>query len=342
MKQELLTVSTSPHIMGRMSLNSMHAEWLVAMLPAILTGMYYFGVPALTTVLLSVASCVATELIADRISGKPSQISDLHAVVLGVILGLLLPPVAPSSEMTCPWWLPIVGGMLTIALGKTIFGGLGGYPMHPVIIAWAALALSWPEHMNAFLEPGGWSTTADEWAVAATPLMGLKDDVGNFEVVEVASLWLGAYPGAVGITGTWSLLIGGAYLVIRRIIPWQIPLGVLAGAAIMGLVAAYTDPRILELGYEEFAQNWNIVLFHLGAGGLMISAFFLAPEPVTSPVTPWGMFLFGLGVGFMAIIVRTWGGLVDGAFYGVLLMNAVTPLFDRIRPKVLGKVMSGA
>ncbi|MBU1155467.1 MAG: RnfABCDGE type electron transport complex subunit D, partial [Proteobacteria bacterium] len=134
----------------------------------------------------------------------------------------------------------------------------------------------------------------------------------------------------------------GVYLIIRRIIPWQIPIGALLGAIVMALIATYTDPRILELGYEEFAANMNVVWFHLGAGGLMIAAFFLGPEPVSSPVTPWGTFLFGVGIGLMTIIVRTWGGLVDGAFYGVLLMNAANPLLDRIRPRVIGKVVSGA
>ena len=171
--------------------------------------------------------------------------------------------------------------------------------------------------------------------------MQLKGDVSTLEVIPLGELWWGTYPNAIGAGGTWALLLGGLYLTVRRLIPWQIPVGVIAGGIIMALVAGYTDPHIGWLDYTGFGPRWFIAMFHLGAGGLMISAFFLAPEPVSSPVTPWGMLLYGLGIGFMAVIVRTWGGLVDGVFYGVLLMNAVTPLFDRIRPKVLGKVVPG-
>lgn len=327
MSTPLLTVSTSPHWLGRTTVRSMHIEWLIALAPALVMGIYLYGTRALLVVALSVAAALAAEIGCQKLTKQPVQISDLHTLLIGLLLGLIMPA-------GCPLWLPVVGGGLAIILGKVIFGGLGGYPMNPVVIAWAALALSWPEHMQAFFMPG-----TDE--VSETALMLLKTDASTLEVVELNELWLGGFPSAIGTGSAWALLVGGLYLVVRRLIPWQIPLGVLLGAVLLGLLAAYTDPNLTELGYESFGQHFAIALFHLGAGGLMISAFFLGPEPVSSPVTPWGMILFGVGIGFMAIIVRTWGGLVDGAFYGVLLMNAVTPLFDRIRPKVLGKVVPG-
>ena len=326
MNSRLLTVSTSPHLLGRATIRSRHLETMLALLPAVGFGVYYFGGPGLMVILLSTAAAVAAEYLAQRLTKQEVTAGDLHAVLIGLLMGLVLPAGAP-------WWLPVVGGAFAVVVGKLFFGGLGGYPMNPVLVAWVALALSWPEQMNAFYQP-----LSSEWYVSETPLMMLKDDPSTLEVITRSQLWWGLVPGAVGATATWPLVIGGLYLVIRRIVPWQIPLGVLLGAAGMALLAAYTDPTLGELGYESFAQQWSIVTFHLGAGGLMIAAFFLAPEPVTSPVTPWGMFLFGLGVGFMTVIVRTWGAPVDGAFYGVLIMNAATPLLDRIRPKVLGKM----
>lgn len=333
MKPDKLIVSTSPHLLGSGSVRSMHIEIIIALLPALAVGVYYYAMPAVITVALAVVAALASEVIIAKMAGLPNRADDLHAVLMGLLLGLLLPP-------GCPWWIPVIGGVLAVALGKLIYGGLGNYPFHPVLVAWAALSLSWPEHMAAFHEPLGWG--AEEWEVWTTPLMELKDDAGTYMAYMIGNLWWGETTAAIGAGGAWALLLGGLYLVVRRIVPWQIPVGVLAGAAVLTLLAAYTDEKITQLGLETLGENMDIVWFHLGTGGLMIAAFFLAPEPVSSPMTPWGMFLFGLGVGLMAIIVRMWGGLVDGAFYGVLLMNAATPLFDRIRPKVLGKVVSGA
>jgi H+/Na+-translocating ferredoxin:NAD+ oxidoreductase subunit D len=335
MNKNLLTVSTSPHILGCTTVRSMHAEIMIALAPAFLVGLYYFGMPALSTVVLAVVAALATDYLVGLLIKKPANLGDLHTLLLGILMGLILAPGAP-------WWLCLVGGALTVLLGKLIFGGLGNYPMNPVLVAWAAMAISWPEAMNFFLDPVALGS-GGEWAQAETPLMQLKGDPGTLAgVFEMSELWLGMAPAAVGAGGTWALLLGGLYLIIRRLIPWQIPLGVLAGAVGMALLATYTEPSILELEFETFAEHLEVAWFHLATGGIMIAAFFLAPEPVSSPVTPWGMLLFGVGVGFMAIIVRTWGGFTDGVFYGVLLMNAATPLFDRIRPKVLGKVVSGA
>ena len=342
MNKQLLTVSTSPHIMGKMSVRSMHIEFMIALLPAVVTGVYYFGAPAITTLLLAIASAVVTEAVLAKLTKQPVKVGDLHAVLMGLLMGLILPPVAFGVEDACPWWIPVVGSALAIGLGKTIFGGLGNYPMNPVIIAWAALALSWPEHTMAILDPMPFGTEDPEWIVSTTPLMELKDDIGAIMSYEIADLWKGMYPSAVGVGGTWALLAGGIYLIIRRIISWQIPVGVILGAIALALLATYTDERIVEMEFETFTEHWAVAEFMLATGGLMIAAFFLAPEPVSSPVTPWGMFLYGIGIGAMAVIVRFWGAPVDGVFYGVLIMSAATPLFDRIRPAVLGKVVHSA
>ncbi|MCB2185817.1 MAG: RnfABCDGE type electron transport complex subunit D [Deltaproteobacteria bacterium] len=333
MNGQLLTVSTSPHLLGSRSIRSMNLEYMIALLPALLTGLYYFGSPALMLVLISTGSAVVVEYVITLILKKKPEVDNLHAALMGFMLGLILPAGAP-------WWIPVIGAGLAIVLGKLCFGGMGAYPMNPVLIAWAALSLSWPEHMSAFVDATGWGS--EEWVLTGSPLVQLKDDIGALQLFEMGNLWKGAVPAAIGAGGTWALLLGGLYLVFRRIVAWQIPLGVILGAVIMSLLAAYTDPRVAELGLEGFSQNFDVVLFQLATGGLMIVAFFLAPEPVTSPMTGWGTFLFGLGIGCIAIIVRMWGKPVDGAYYGVLLMNAATPLLDRIKPRVIGKVVSGA
>ncbi|RJX33886.1 MAG: RnfABCDGE type electron transport complex subunit D [Desulfarculus sp.] len=335
MNENLLVVSTSPHLLGRITLRSMHLEIMLALTPAFLVGLYYFGFPALSTVVLAVAGALGSDYLVSYLTKKPAHPEDLHTALIGFLMGLILAPGAP-------WWLCLLGGALAVVLGKLLFGGLGSYPLNPVLVAWAAMALSWPAGMNRFLEPLALGTAGD-WTQAQIPLMQLKSDISTLSgVYEMKNLWLGVVPAAVGAGSSVALMAGGLYLIIRRLIPWQIPLGALLGAAGMALLASYTDPRIGELGLEGLAARLDVIWFHLATGGLMIAAFFLAPEPVTSPVTPWGTFLFGLGVGIMTIIVRTWGSWVDGAFYGVLLMNLATPLLDRIRPRVLGKVVTGA
>ncbi|MEW5914108.1 MAG: RnfABCDGE type electron transport complex subunit D [Thermodesulfobacteriota bacterium] len=335
MNENLLVVSTSPHLLGRLTLRSMHLEIMLAMTPAFLVGLYYFGLPALSTVVLAVAGALASDYLIGLLTKKPARLEDLHTALMGFMMGMILAPGAP-------WWLCLLSGALAVTLGKLIFGGLGSYPLNPVLVAWAAMSLSWSAGMNHFLEPLALGA-AGKWTQAQTPLMQLKGDIATLAgVYEMKNLWLGAVPAAVGAGSSVALLAGGIYLIIRRLIPWQIPLGVLLGAVGMVLLATYTDRRVVEMGLDSFGARLDVAWFHLATGGLMISAFFLGPEPVTSPVTPWGTFLFGLGIGIMTIIVRSWGSWVDGAYYGVMLMNLATPLLDRIRPRVLGKVVTGA
>ncbi|KIX14880.1 RnfABCDGE type electron transport complex subunit D [Dethiosulfatarculus sandiegensis] len=326
MNNQLLTVSSSPHVLGGASVRSFNLEFLIALAPALLVGFYYFGAPAVMVVCLAAASCVATEALCNVIAKKTQNLGDLHALLTGVVLGMLLPA-------GVPFWLPIVGGFVAIVLGKMLFGGLGAYPMNPALIAWAALALSWPEHMKAFYTP----LAEGDPEISMTLLMEFKDDVAVLEMYGMGEIWKGLLPGAIGTTCTWALLAGGVYLVVRKIIRWHIPVAVLVGTLLMSLLASYTDPRIIELGWEGFGAHLNLAWFHMGAGGLMMAAVFLATEPVSSPVTPKGMLWYGLLIGVMTVIVRHWGSAGSGAYYGVLVMSAATPLFDRLRPKVLGK-----
>ena len=327
MKTPLLTVSASPHLLGKATVRNMNVETIIALVPALVAGFYYFGTPGILTVAVAVASTVVFEFLCVKIFGQKNRLDDFHAVLMGLLLGMVLPAGAPL-------WIPVMGGLLTIGLAKMIFGGVGGYPMHPVLIAWAALQLSWPEQMKAFYVP---LSETGVYEVGKSALAQFTADVAYLKKVDVMALWCGYLPGAVGATSAWALMIGGIYLVIRRIVNWRIPLAILVGTLVMSLIAAWTDPTLGALKFSGFGDTLRLAWFHMGAGGLMICAFFLAAEPLTSPVTCGGRIAFGLGIGIMAVIVRTWGAAGDGAYYAVLLMSAATPLFDRIRPRVIGK-----
>lgn len=323
MSAPLLTVSASPHFMGRATVRGMHVDTLIALLPALLAGFYYFGAPAVITVALAAAAAVIAEFACVKLTKMPNRVSDLHALVMGVMMGMILPP-------GCPMWLPVVGSFLAIALAKMIFGGIGGYPINPVIIAWAALSLSWPDHMQAFFAPFGAET-------AQTMLMKTKADLAFMAKADLGAMWLGKVPGSIGVTSGLALLAGGIYLIIRRVISWRIPVAVIVGVILMTLIASYADPAFAKLKLAGFSAHLRLADFQLAAGGMMMAAFFLATEPVSSPVTPCGMLVYGLAVGALAVIIRLWGAYSEGVYYAVLAISAATPLFDRMRKPVFGK-----
>ena len=321
---QILTVSASPHILGKRTVTSLYLDWIIALAPATFTALYYFRTAAAINIVLAIAATVGFELLICKVFKLPSRINDLHAVLMGLLLGLLLPAGAP-------FWLPIMGGLIISGLAKAIFGGLGGYPMNPVLIAWACLAISWPDHMNNFFGAAG---TEAAMKTAQTPLMLVSADLKAYGATDLWALWCGYVPGAVGTTSTWAILIGGLYLLVRRVISWHIPVTVILGAMVMALLASVADSKLAETGISGCTLAW----FHLGAGGLMMAAFFLAPEHVSSPMTNGGMLVYGAGIGVLAVIIRHWGANVEGVYYAVLFMSCCTPLLDRIRPKVLGKV----
>ncbi len=328
MNASLLTVSPSPHLLGSMTMRSMHVEIMLAMAPAALAGLYFFGVPALINLVAATLAAVVFEYLCVKLFKLPDRQGDLHAVVLGLTLGLILPPGGPI-------YLPIMGGLLAVGLAKMIFGGIGAYPMNPVLIAWAGLTISWPEQMKAFFLP---CPGDGKWEIAETFLMKLRNDPEVITSTDLSALWAGLTPGEIGTTCTWAIIAGGIYLIVRGIINWRVPLGVFVGTLVMSQIAQDTDPSLIEMDLAGSLEGLRITWLHLGDGGLMFAAFFLATEPVSSPVTPKGTLLYGLGIGFLAVIIRTWGAAPgDGVYYAVLLMSTATPMFDRLRPAVLGK-----
>ena len=308
-----LIVSMSPHVRGTLSIERMMQTMLIALIPAAVMALYLFGIRSLLIMVLAVATAVIVETLIERVTAQPLTYKDCHAILTGFVLALILPP-------SVPWWIPVVGAGVAIILGKMVFGGLGNYPFNPPLVAWVVLKLSWPERMSFFIEPH----TASQ---ALTPLMALKEDPSLFYSYALRDLFLGNVPGALGTVCALAVLIGAAFLLYRGVIRWHIPLSFLFGVALFAAILHGINPDI-----------HPPVLFHLLSGGLLIGAFFLAPEPVTSPVTPKGMLLFGFLAGILTMIIRLWGAYPDGTFYAILIMNAATPLFNYLKPQEYGRV----
>ncbi len=307
-----LIVSMSPHIRGATTVERMMRTFLLCLVPASVVGIYLFGMRALLIMALSVVTAVASESLIEHLTHRPLTYRDCHAALIGLLLALILPP-------SVPWWIPVVGATVAIILGKMVFGGLGTYPFNPVLVAWVVLKLSWSERMSLFFAPH----TTDE---LLTPLMAVKEDPALFYSYDMLPLFLGQKPGPIGTVCGLAILIGAVFILAKGIIRWHIPLSFLFGIALFSAILRYINPDI-----------YPPVIFHLIGGGALLGAFFLAPEPVTSPVTPMGMVLFGFLAGVTTMIIRMWGGYPDGTFYAILIMNAATPLFNNLKPRPYGR-----
>ena len=291
-QEKKLTVSSNPHIKDKDNVNKI--MWLVvlALMPAVITGVYFFGWKAVVVILLSVVSAVVTELIIQRSTGKAVTVKDGSAVLTGLLLALVLSPLAP-------WWISIIGSVVAISLGKMIFGGLGHNIFNPALVGRAFLVASWPALMTKWLVDG---------VTGATPLWLLK-----LEGIKTgySALFFGNIGGTIGETSAIALLIGAGFLLYKKIIDWRIPSAYILTVFVFSFI---------------FGQD---PIFHILAGGLLIGAFFMATDYVTSPITSTGKLIFGCGCGFLTIILRLFSGYPEGVMFAILLMNAAAPLIDR-------------
>jgi electron transport complex protein RnfD len=302
MQLEKLIVSSSPHIRSGETVQRIMFDVVIALIPALIASIIFFGLRALLIVILTVVVCIAAEAICQKVLNKPITISDGSAIVTGILLAFNFPP-------TVPLYIPIVGGALAIVVAKQIFGGLGHNPFNPALAARAFLVASWPAQMTNWINPDGSS--------AATPL-------GLMKLEGIATpywdLFIGNIGGCLGETSALALLIGGAYLLYRGHIDWRIPVGYLGTVAVLSLI---------------FSQD---PLFYLLSGGLMLGALFMATDMVTTPITKRGRLVFGIGCGIITVLIRLFGGYPEGVSYSILLMNALTPLIDRYtKPRTFGK-----
>lgn len=321
LEQNLLTVSSSPHIRAEESISKIMWSVNLALAPAAIFGIYNFGFHAFITLLVGIVSAVATEYLVEKFRGKPITIGDGSAFLTGLLLAMCLPPSIPS-------YMAAVGSFIAIAIAKHSMGGLGYNIFNPAHIGRAAIMVSWPVAMTT------WSKmhTAADVVSSATPLNILKQQ-GYSKLIETfgshtnlyKAMFIGTRNGSIGETSTILLLIGGLYLIYKKYINWEIPV-LMIGT--VGILTWVFGPSGLFTGDP---------LFHMMAGGLIIGAFFMATDMVTVPMTKKGQAIFAVGAGALVTLIRLKGGYPEGVCYSILLMNAVTPLIDKFtQPKKFG------
>jgi len=307
-----LLVSSPPHWHDKSSEAKIHFQLILALIPAIIYSIYTYQMHAVRIITLAISSAVIFEILIRTLFKKRPTPSDGSAILIGLLLALLLPP-------NVPYWLVIIAIFLAIFIGREIFGGLGSNPMNPVLIGWAICNLSWPSILNENLA----SVNYDLSFSFRYPLTLLKK--GGADMIsdlKIGDLLLGKQIGGIGAAAIIFLIIGGIYLLVRKVIPWEISLSFTLGLLLMASLFWLSDSTI----------HAN-PLFHLFTGNAIFGIFFLAIDFPSSPFNRWGMIAFGFGCGFLTIILRIWSIYADGVIFAILIMNLFTPMLDRIKKK---------
>ncbi|MEG1560165.1 MAG: RnfABCDGE type electron transport complex subunit D [Clostridia bacterium] len=307
-----LMVSTAPHIRSNNSVRRIMIDVLIALIPTTIAGCYFFGMNAVFTCLISMASAVLFEFIWQKIAKKPVRISDCSALVTGLILALNLPP-------QVPFWIPIIGSAVAIFIVKQLFGGIGDNFLNPALAARAVLLASWPVRMTAFILPSCFMGTD---AVSSATILAPNSAYSASNM----DMFIGNIPGCIGEVCKAAILLGFIYLLLRGVIKATIPV-IFMGVAVLG---CYLFTGIAPLTT-------------LLSGGLMFGAVFMATDYTTSPMTTWGQVIYAAGGGIMVALIRSFGAYPEGVTYAILLMNIATPLLDKyIKPKHYGEVKANA
>lgn len=323
-----LLVSSTPHIRSNDSIEKIMGDVLIALAPASIMGIYFFGLRALLLIIISMASCAFFEAVYQKITKQPITITDLSALVTGLLLALNLPS-------TAPFWLPIVGGFFAIVVAKQVFGGLGQNFINPALAARAFLVASYPTLTtgSAFGETVK-GVIGIDGVSAATPLAQIKASESVISVTgsDYMNALFGNVGGTIGETCAIALIIGGVYLIVRKVISWKIPVTYILTVFVLTYIFKVTG-----------VAPYRIPFYELLTGGLMLGAFFMATDYASSPVTPLGQIIMGVGCGLMTTLIRVFGGYPEGVSYSILLLNLCVPLIDRYtKPKIFGEVKKNA
>ena len=304
-------VSGTPHVRSKESIQSIMRDVIIALVPATAAGIYYFGMNALVLVIAAIVSAVAFEALCQKVMKKPVTVSDLSAVVTGLLLAMNLPAAAPV-------WVAIVGSAFAIIFGKQLFGGLGQNFINPALAGRAFLLASYPTEMTTWSVPNGLEVA--DAATYATPLAQLK---AGYLDASLGELMLGQCGGTIGETCAIALIIGGVYLLYKHVISWKIPVIYIATVAILFAVVG--------------RQGVRLPLQEIMAGGVMLGGIFMATDYASSPVTPKGQIIFAVGAGLITYLIRTFGGYPEGVSYSILIMNCAVPLIERFtEPTIFG------
>ncbi len=319
--REKLIVSESPHVRQGDTTTSIMLDVVIALIPALLAGIVIFGYRSAVLAAVCIAASVFFEWVWCRLIKKPSTIGDFSAVVTGLLLAMNLPP-------TMPLWMAVIGSLFAIVIVKQFFGGLGHNFMNPALAARAFLLTSWAQPMTTWVMPfanSGYLSRTDA-VTSATPLGIIKEGVG--ELPTYMDMFLGRVGGCMGEVSALALIIGAVYLLARRVISIRIPASFILTVAVFTFIFGGKDGLFT-----------GDALMHVLSGGLILGAFFMATDYVTTPTTKNGQLIFGIGCGLLTSIIRIWGGYPEGVSYSILLMNVASPLIDKlVQPKRFGAV----
>ena len=325
----LLNVSGSPHVHSGESVKRIMWDVNIALIPLLLTAILFFGFEALFVCLVSVASCLLFQWLIEKFLLKTkTTITDGSAIVTGLLLAFNLPA-------NLPLWIVIIGALVAIGIGKMSFGGLGKNPFNPALVGRVFLLISFPVQMTTWPRPLGicniFSNGAVDATTGATPLAAFKEAVkngtANFDMPNLMDAFLGHIGGSMGEVSAIAILIGGIYMLCRRVISWHIPVSFIGTALVFSAILWCINP-------SHYMDPITTIL----TGGLMLGAVFMATDMVTSPMSKWGQVVFGIGCGLLTIIIRNWGSYPEGVSFAILLMNACVPLINKgFKPKRFAK-----
>ena len=310
-------ISGSPHVHGNESTKKIMYSVIIALMPAFLFSIYYFGFSAVRVTLIAVAACVLTEWLIQKFLIKgPCTIGDGSAIITGMLLAFNLPSNIPA-------WMIIVGSIVAIGIGKMSFGGLGNNPFNPALVGRVFMLISFPVAMTTWPAPQPLFGSQIDGFTGATLLgyvkEGLAKGVSANELTVYENIEPLIYSGSLGEIGSIAIIIGGLFLIFRKVIDWQTPVIIIATAGIIATVCWLIDPT-------QFVNP----MIHIFGGGMMLGAFFMATDMATSPMTMKGKIVFAIGIGALTIIIRLWGAYPEGMSFAILIMNAFVPLINKM------------
>ena len=311
------TISGSPHVHGGESTKKIMYSVIIALIPAFLFSIYFFGFDAVRVTFISVAACVLVEWLIQKFLIKgPCTIADGSAIITGILLAFNLPSNIPA-------WMIIVGSIVAIGIGKMSFGGLGNNPFNPALVGRVFMLISFPVAMTTWPTPQPLFGGAAIDALTGPTLLGyvkegLSQGVSAENLIMYDNIKGFIYSGSLGEIGSIAVIIGGLFLIIRKVIDWQTPVIIVATVAVVSTLCYIIDP-------SQFVHP----MVHIFGGGLMLGAFFMATDMATSPMTMKGKIIFSIGVGALTIIIRLWGAYPEGMSFAILIMNAFVPLINK-------------
>jgi Na+-translocating ferredoxin:NAD+ oxidoreductase subunit D len=324
-----LIISGSPHVQTDESVKKIMYGVVMSLIPAMLVSFYFFGLAAILITLTAVIACMAFEFVIQKYLIKGAvTVFDGSAIITGILLAFNV----PSS---LPLWMVVVGSAVAIGMGKMTFGGLGKNPFNPALVGRVFLMISFPVEMTNWPKPTAFSTQLTDVVTGPTPLAVMKEGVSQGEHVadiipqipDYVNLLIGNMGGSIGEISALAIILGGLYMLIRKIITWQIPVAYLGSVVVFSGIFWLIDPT-----------HYVDPLFHLITGGLMLGAIYMATDMVTSPMSHKGQIIFGIGCGVLTMVIRLFGAYPEGVSFAILIMNAFVPLINKgMKPKRFGE-----